>query len=136
VSWSFNPRYGLIDVSVRLWRGPRSAVFSFALDTGANLTVVRPEALELVGYDLSQPVRPARRTTGSGTVNAGRWVVERVESLGHETLGLVVVAHDLPAELAFDGLLGLDFFRCPNRLEIDFGRGTLGISSSSPSPPT
>jgi len=132
VSWTFDPSSGLIRVTVRLWRGPKSLIFEFALDTGATGTVIQPVALELLGYDLTLPVRHTRLSTGSATGTAGLWVVERVQSLGHETLGLTVVGHTLPDELAVDGLLGLDYFRGPNRLEIDFGPGTLEISRSRP----
>ena len=46
-------------------------------------------------------------------------MANRLSALGRHAIGLRVLAHDLPAEAAVDGLLGLDFFRDLS-LQIDF----------------
>ena len=38
-------------------------------------------------------------------------MITRLSALGRHAIGLRVLAHSLPATTAFDGLLGLDFFR-------------------------
>ncbi len=65
--------------------------------------------------------------TGTAVETAPRLMVNRLSALGMHALGLRVLAHDLPAEAAVDGLLGLDFFRDLS-LTIDFRAGQITLT--------
>jgi hypothetical protein len=126
MSFPFNPNSGLIVVEAIL-EGPNGPfTFSFVLDTGSRVTVVRDTALLLAGYNPALAPRNVRMTTASGVVQVSRLPVTRLSSLGHEVFGLPVVAHTLPPAAAFDGLLGLDFFR-GQTLKIDFRTGLIDL---------
>src|SRR5262249_15299660 len=123
---SFEHRYGQIIVQARLWNGPRSGLSLLALDTGATLTVVKPKVLADLGLDTDLPAERITMTTGSRSEEVGLFTMDRVESLGRESFGLVVACHPLPTKLDVDGLLGLNFFR-GRRLTLDFLDGTIRL---------
>ena len=56
-----------------------------------------------------------------------RVTLKRLGALGRHAVGLTVLAHNLPAEAAVDGLLGLDFFRSL-LLTIDFRAGWITLA--------
>ena len=66
-------------------------------------------------------------TTGTTVAMVPRLMVNRLSALGKHAIGLRVLAHDLPAVAAVDGLLGLDFFRNLSLL-IDFRLGQLSLT--------
>lgn len=54
-------------------------------------------------------------------------MVNRLSALGRHAIRLRVLAHDLPAEAAVDGLLGLDVFRDLSLL-VDFRTGRITVT--------
>jgi hypothetical protein len=50
-----------------------------------------------------------------------------LSALGQRRFGFPVVAHDLPAQAAVDGLLGLDFLR-DQVLTVDFQKGQITLA--------
>jgi predicted aspartyl protease len=131
MSWTFPPTSDLIRVTTRLWRGSSGIIAGLAVDTGATMTVVHPDLLKILGYDLLQPAGQTAVTTGSGQERVHQYVLDRVQTLGHEVQDLRVNSYPLPAALGVEGLLGLDFFRGPHRLVIDFHRGTVAVEPSA-----
>ena len=104
--------------------GPISdTVVRLALDTGSVGTVIHPDILTAIGYDLSQPSGQVRSVTASGVTIASRLVLSRVVALDQEREDFSVTCHALPAATNVEGLLGLDFYRQQKRLIVDFSAG-------------
>lgn len=96
------------------------------LDTGAAMTVVHPELLRLVGYDVtglrqSQAIVTASQRETMAVVN-----VQSIAALGQTKHDYSIGVFALPAATGVQALLGLDFFR-RSRLTIDFRSGTLDL---------
>jgi hypothetical protein len=126
MSFLFNPHSGLIVVEAIL-EGPKGAfTLSLILDTGARVTFVRDSVLSHAGYNPSLAAQKGWMTTASNIIQVPRLPVTRLSSLGHDRLNLLVAAHTLPPTAAFDGLLGLDFFR-GHVLKIDFLAGLIDL---------
>ncbi|MFI5455086.1 MAG: hypothetical protein ACHRXM_06505 [Isosphaerales bacterium] len=66
-------------------------------------------------------------TTGSSVEQVAKVILTRLTALGQYRFGFPVVAHDLPAGAAVDGLLGLDFFR-NQILTVDFQKGQITLA--------
>jgi hypothetical protein len=56
--------------------------------------------------------------------------VVQLDAVGVQKSGLLVVAHQLPGELGFECLLGLDFFR-GHRLCVDVSDGILEVEATA-----
>lgn len=127
MSWAFQPNSGLILVEAEV-SGPSGKVgATLVLDTGATTTMLNVKVLRSVGHDPDLSTDFVRMATGSTLETVPRLVVNRLGALGRHAIGLRVLAHDLPAEAAFDGLLGLDFFRGLS-LTVDFRAGRIDLS--------
>lgn len=125
----FNPLHGLIIINTRL-SGPAGETGArLALDTGASSTLISKELLRLIGYDPDALPKTVNFTTGSRAESASRVTVARLQALGQERLDFAVIAHTLPAGVAIDGLLGLDFFQ-NHVLKIDFQKGEITLDGS------
>ena len=127
MSFSFDPRQGLILVRAELWGPDGSAVLRLALDTGATFTVVNIGMLVALGYDPALITDRIQVTTGSGVEFAPRVTLDRIMALGQERAEFPVLGHTLPPSTGVDGLLGLDFFRGGN-LTIDFQAGQVMLA--------
>ena len=78
-----------------------------AVDTGARLTIVRPDLAEEIGLTLQED--PESEAVGvGGVVPVSRGVVDAVAVLGHKVRDVEVVSQDLHPALAFHGILGLN----------------------------
>ena len=126
MSTAFNPRQGLIVVTVRLYGPGGDRAVRVALDTGATATIISTPILALIGYDPAALPHTVRITTGSGVAAATRLTVGKVESLGQQRLNFPVVAHTMPPSTGIDGLLGLDFLR-NLELTVDFRSGQITL---------
>lgn len=126
MSFSFDPRQGLIVVRAELWGPAGSAVLQLALDTGATGTLINVGMLVAVGYDPALAPDRFQVTTGSGVEFVPRIPLDKVVTLGQERQGFPVLAHTLPPSAGIDGLLGLDFFR-GQTLTIDFRAGEIKL---------
>jgi hypothetical protein len=124
VSQVFQSRSGLILVEAEVSGPSGKAAATLALDTGATTTMLNVKLLQSIGHDPSLATDFVRMATGSALETVPRLVVNRLSALGRHAIGLRVLAHDLPAEAAVDGLLELDFFRGLS-LTIDFKAGQI-----------
>lgn len=126
MTFSFDPREGLVIVRAELAGPSRSVILRLALDTGATETLVNTDMLVLIGYDPAAVPDRVEVTTGSGIESAPYVTVERIVALGQERRGLAVLCHTLPPSAGVDGLLGLDFLRgCT--LNVDFREGRMAL---------
>jgi hypothetical protein len=126
LSHAFNPATGLILVEAEISGPRRAGVATLVLDTGATVTSLNASVLRYVGYDPDAATEFVSLTTGTRVERVPRLMVNRLSALGRHAIGLRVLAHDLPAVAAVDGLLGLDFFRNLS-LTIDFRTGRITL---------
>jgi predicted aspartyl protease len=127
VSHSFSSRTGPIVVAVEI-SGPKGKVDALLLlDTGATTSTINRKVLQVAGYDPSSITEFVEITAGTGTASVPRLMLNRLSALGKHAIGIRVLAHDLPAGVAVDGLLGLDFFR-DLLLTLDFRQGLIELS--------
>ncbi len=92
--------------------GPTKVRFvRMILDTGATYTMISPEILLEVGYDLALPSRKLAITTASSIEYTPFYFIKKIASLGKEVQNIEVSSHLLPARVPADGLLGLNFLR-------------------------
>jgi predicted aspartyl protease len=106
----------------------RSKVVKLLLDTGANFTVLPPDLLTEVGCDLANPLRVIKIGAAGGLIQVPIVEVPWFNCLGQRVEQFPVVALKLPAAVALDGLLGMDFLKMQgaiidikrSRVEIDF----------------
>jgi hypothetical protein len=75
MSFSFDPKKGLVTVRAELWGSAGSAVLRLALDTGATGTLVNVGLLVAIGYDPALSPNRIQVTTGSGSslCRASHW---------------------------------------------------------------
>lgn len=127
MTYVFQPRSGAISVEAEASNPGGKAAVRLVLDTGATLSTLSLEILPEIGYDPSTSTDLVRLTAGTGFATVPRLMLNRLSALGRHAIGLRVLAHDLPAEAKFDGLLGLDFFR-DLFLTLDFRAGQIGLA--------
>jgi len=107
--------------------GPsRSYLLTMALDTGASQTVITPNALAILGFDLSQPSGLYSVLTANGRISVDEFRLDSLEALGMDVSPIDVLAMDLP-DADYEGLLGKDFFH-DRVLKIDFQNGTIELN--------
>jgi len=119
LTFSFDPRNGLIIVRAELTGPSGNAILQLALDTGATTSLINVAMLVAIGYDPALSTDRVQVTTGSGVEFAPRVELQRLTALGQERYGLQLLGHTLPPSSGVDGLLGLDFFRGLH-LSVDF----------------
>ncbi len=123
----FEPDRDLIVVTAHIFGPSSDTVVRLALDTGAVGTVIHPEILAALGYDLSQTASQVCIVTASGVRSASRLVLNRIRALDQEDTSLLVTCHALPPTAGVEGLLGLDFIR-RQRLVVDFDAGQITLT--------
>ncbi len=126
VTYSFNPRRGLILVSTELYGPTGSILLRLALDTGATATMINVAPLTIIGYNPSLAPDRVQVTTGSGVEYPPKLVISRIIALGKEGVDFAILAHTLPPSSCIDGVLGLDFFR-DKKLNVDFRQGYISL---------
>jgi len=120
VSNFFNIDGELVVVTVHIY-GPNSdTIVRLALDTGSVGTVVHPDILIALGYDVTSASGQVRIVTASGIMAASRLILRRITALDQERKDFPVTCHALPTATNVEGLLGLDFYRQRRRLIVDF----------------
>jgi len=124
---AFHPRRGLIIVRAVVTGPAGNAPALLALDTGATQTSVSLKVLVAAGYDPTAFPANARLTTGSGSIVVPRIPIVKINALNHNRSNFTVLAHTLPPQAAFDGLLGLDFLR-GQVLTLDFRQGLVTLA--------
>jgi predicted aspartyl protease len=133
---AFNAAHGLIEVQAEVVGPTGSRVLRLGLDTGAHRTVIDPDNLSDVGYDLSNVPATSTATTASGVIHVRRLPIIRLTALGRSLDNLTIISHQLPPSANIDGLLGLDFLR-GQVLTINFQKGEITLdpgTSASPTP--
>jgi hypothetical protein len=127
VSQAFNAKAGLILIEAEVSGPTGKARATLVLDTGATSTSPNRKVLRSIGYDPDAATSFARMATGTTVATVPRLTINRLSALGRHVIGLPVLAHDLPAAAAVDGLLGLDFFR-GLLLSLDFRSGQITLA--------
>jgi predicted aspartyl protease len=127
MSTPFNAQRGQILIHAGLEGPAGSFGLQLVLDTGATRTLIQAALLVRAGYDPSAAPVPRQATTASGVHLLPLVPVSRLTALGQDRAGFDVFAHTLPPTAAFDGLLGLDFFR-GQALTIDFRNGQITLT--------
>lgn len=95
-------------------------VLRLLLDTGASLTVLPVEVLEIIGCETHRPLRRVRMVAASGVIVAPVVVVPWFHCLGQRMEGFLVAAHTLPSGTFVDGLLGMDFLsECDAEISVE-----------------
>ena len=128
MSEMFDARKGLVLLTAEIIGPKREVIVRLALDTGATATLIKPNALIIAGYDLTNLTDEAQVTTGSELISVPRITVRRIIALDVQVDDLSVLAHAVPKSARIDGVLGLDFFR-GKRLTIDFQVGEITLES-------
>ncbi|MFH1652983.1 MAG: retropepsin-like aspartic protease [Pseudomonadota bacterium] len=108
--------------------GPANTRYArMILDTGATYTMICPEILDDVGYDLTQPCRKLAITTASSIEYTPFFKIQKVSALGKEIDNIEVASHSLPPRVPADGLLGLNFLRS-YKLTLHVDKGYLELT--------
>ena len=99
----------LIMSYIRIWNkeiNSFSPVY-IAVDTGASVTTLSKDILNLAGYDVTGGVSK-RITTASGVVYVKEVIIDKVMLGGIELSDVLVYAHTFPQESFSSGVLGLN----------------------------
>ncbi len=94
-----------------------------ALDTAATQTIVDFNVLLMLGYATTDIVSTDTLETASGTLEAHKFHLLTFETLDYHRVDFFVYSYDFLQQgilSAYDGVLGLDFFRGRGQLTIDF----------------
>jgi len=119
VSNFFNIDGELVVATAHIY-GPNSdTIVRLALDTGSVGTVVHPEVLTALGYNVALASSQVRIVTAGGIMTASRLILSRINALDQERKDFPVTCHALPTATNVEGLLGLDFYRQRRRLIVD-----------------
>jgi len=108
---------------VSVWLDGRTPAL-LLIDTGASMTVLRPEVLARAGYTRSQTVR--QFNTANGVAEGQVFTVDELTLGNHHLRQLPLVALDL-AGLEADGLLGMDILG-QYRFQLDQQANTLSLN--------
>ena len=111
--------FQIIIVPVQITGPKRKRYLRMILDTGATYTMISPEILIEVGYDLSSPIRKVAITTASSVEYAPFFKITHMEALRQEVSNIEIASHSLPPRIPAEGLLGLNFLR-HFRNDLDF----------------
>lgn len=108
----FDPASKLVVVEGLLW-GPRGKGqdLLLAVDTGAEMTTLKPHVLDAVGYSARMGERIARVSSAVGSEDTYTIRVRSLWVLGFDAAGFLVNAADLSDHGDIDGLVGLDILR-------------------------
>ncbi len=88
-----------------------SKLVKLLIDTGSNFTVLPPDLLIEAGCDLDNPLRVISIAAAGGMMRVPVVQVPWFGCLGERVELFPVVALKLPAAVAIDGLLGMDFLK-------------------------
>jgi hypothetical protein len=123
---AFDPRRGVVIVDAEIHGPVRAVRARLMVDTGAAMTILRPAALAVAGYDLTEPRSTVRIAGVNSVIYAPLFIVQRMTAIGHVWESIAVLSHAVPAGLPFTGLLGANFLR-NRRLTIDFRAGMVSL---------
>ncbi|MBI4667627.1 MAG: aspartyl protease family protein [Elusimicrobia bacterium] len=98
----FNPKEGLILVSVRLVGPAGEGFLTCALDTGATFTVLNTDLIAALGYDPAISPERVQITTGSGVEFCPKINIQTLEAVGKRVAGFPILCHTLPPSIRGD----------------------------------
>jgi predicted aspartyl protease len=125
MTFPFDPLQGLIIGSGELEGSLGTVLVQLVLDTGATETLLNTKPLIAAGYQPIQGTPQHTMATAGGILQVQYLRVNRLQALGQDRFYLPVLAHDLPASIQADGVLGLDFLRTLNGLTLNFQTGEI-----------
>lgn len=102
---------------------------TFILDSGATYTTISRAMAQDLGYDLSKSPT-VTVTTANGKVSMPRIMLKSITLNGYTVENVEATVMDMPANVQFSGLLGLNFIR-RQRLTIDAASDQLVLHPSS-----
>ena len=105
----------------------KSFLIHLAVDTGATVTIISPDAARFIGINPAFSKRVREVTTGSGSVMCPLITIPYFICLGQTIKNLEVFCHTLPEESPVEGLLGLNFLKNFD-IRINFRKGYLETS--------
>lgn len=125
---TFDPYDRMIMVEAKI-TGPAGSLFSLAaLDTGATMSFVNTELLEMLNYDLTKasefPSMPL--LTANGVISASQITLDGFYALEQDKRSFPVLFYKMPATSPIDAIIGLDFLR-NHILTLDFTTGKLTL---------
>lgn len=125
---TFDPYDRMIMVQVKI-TGPTGSLFLLAaLDTGATMSVINKDVLEILGYDLndSNNFNKVPLIVANGVISAPQITLDSFYALEQEKHSFPVLFYNMPATSPLDAIIGLDFLR-NHILTLDFTVGKLTL---------
>ena len=120
-------RYGSLVVVRATISGPRStSVVALAVDTAAARSVIDPDILASIGYDITSPIRSVPIISATNRAVWPLFTLARIEVLSRTRARFMIAGVALPDGVTVDGLLGIDFMRGLD-LAISFRRGQISL---------
>ena len=104
-------KHGVIICWAKVIGKGKPILLRLALDTGATITTIPPEAAFSIGLNPASGHKTIEVTMGSAVVLCPVVTIPKFSCLGHEVKGLDVICHSLPSESNVDGLIGLNFLK-------------------------
>ena len=124
---SFDRKASLIMVPVTIKKGDEILEYTFAVDTGANVTLIDSDVMLELGYSKANSIGTTHTLTASKPETVNEFKVDNIMALGLIRRNFKVISRSLPLGLGIDGLLGLNFFR-NQELIIDFKLSEIRIN--------
>lgn len=126
MSDTFEPRRVLVIVAAELHGLAGIVATNLLVDTGAVLTMLKPQLLVAAGYDLAGARSRMRIATVSRMELVPLLLIETLTALDHRRQSIAVLSHQLPLDARLGGVLGLNFFR-GQTLTVDFRTGAVRL---------
>ena len=127
----FDPADDLVIVEVNVFGPHQSTVLRLAVDTGAVVTLLTHDALDLLGYGARDGYARTTITTTAGKEPGYLLRVRRLIVFEQEFADVPIHAHDLVDTQGLHGLLGLDVLR-RFHVEFRFDEGVLRAEPAGP----
>ena len=124
---AFDRKASLIKLPVTIKKGNEILRYKFALDTGANVTLIDSDVMLEMGYSKVNSIGTTHTLTASKPETVYEFKIDNIMALGLIRRDFKVISRSLPLGLGIDGLLGLNFFR-NQELIIDFKLSEIRIS--------
>ena len=124
---SFDRKAKFIIVPVTVRKDDEILEYAFAVDTGANITLIDSDVMQKMGYTKTNSIGTTHTLTASRQETVYEFRVDNIMALGLIRRNFKVISRSLPMGLGIDGLLGLNFFR-NQELIIDFKLSEIRIA--------
>ena len=116
---AFDRKDKFIIVPVTVKKGDEILEYEFAVDTGANVTLIDSDVMLEMGYSKTNSIGTTHTLTASKPETVYEFKIDNIMALGLIRRNFKVISRSLPMGLGIDGLLGLNFFS-NQELIIDF----------------